>query len=62
MILHTLERPVLAGSVLAPLCVAKQKQADVPYAIALLRGRRERPASCAAEKRDEIPPSHEPPS
>jgi len=32
--------------------------ADAPYALALLRARRERPRGCAAEQRDERAPFH----
>jgi len=36
----------------------RQEHADPPHPLALLRTRRERPcASCAAQKRDELPPS-----
>src|SRR5262249_55527192 len=34
------------------------EHADAPYAVALLRARRERPRCCCAEERDELAPSH----
>ena len=42
--------------------VAPQEHANAPHAVALLRPRRNRPSSRAAEKGDEIPSPHDQPS
>src|SRR5262249_55517857 len=36
----------------------RHKNADPPHAVGLLRGRQRGPRRCAAEPRDEFPPSH----
>ena len=45
-----------ATLLLGIVSVARHEDADAPYAVALLRARRERPRSRAAEERDEIAP------
>ena len=49
---------MLRPSVQPSCCRAARNDSDAPHPLALLRARRERPGSRAAERRDEVAPLH----
>jgi hypothetical protein len=60
-LLETLHKRRNAGLRFRVVRTDSHEHADAPHLAALLRTRRERPSSCAAEKADELAPPHVPP-